>query len=116
MEKQNKFGVKVGDVFYASYGYSMCLNSFYQVIEVLGTTKVRVRETLTKTTSHDGYGQQGYEKMMYGVFDLDREPLDKMVQISKYDKRPYIKISNYKHAYLLPENRYDEEFWFDYMD
>jgi hypothetical protein len=54
--------------------------------------------------------------MVYGFFDLDREPLDKMVQISKYDKRPYIKINDYKHAYLLPENRYDEEFWFDYMD
>lgn len=114
--KQNKFGVKVGDIFYAPHGYSMCLNSFYQVVEVLGTTKIRVRETLKRTTSHDGYGQQGCEKMVYGFFNLEREPLDKMVKISKYDNRPFIKINDYEFAYLISPERYDDEYWFDYLD
>ena len=116
MEKQNKFGVKVGDVFHSSHGYSMCLNSFYQVVEVLGTTKVRVKRLLKRVTSDDGYGQQGHEKMVYGMFDTREDSLDKMVQKASYSDKPFIKINNYEIAFLMNEDEYDESFWFDYMD
>ncbi len=113
MEKQNKFGVKVGDVFHSSHGYSMCLNSFYQVVEILGTTKIRVRELCKRVTRDDGYGQQGHEKMVYGLFRDDYK-IDKMVQ--QYNGTPFIKINNYEFAYLISPERYDDEHWFDYMD
>ena len=43
-EKKNKFGVKVGDYFSASWGYEQTNVDFFQVIALVGETSVRVRE------------------------------------------------------------------------
>lgn len=45
-EKVNKFGVKVGDLFSASWGYDQTNNDFFQVIELVGESSVRVREVV----------------------------------------------------------------------
>ena len=42
--KVNKFGVKVGDIFSASWGFEQTNNDFFQVVELVGTSSVRVRE------------------------------------------------------------------------
>lgn len=44
MEKTNKFGVKVGDLFYTSWGYDQTNVEFFQVIALVGESSVRVRE------------------------------------------------------------------------
>ena len=43
-EKKNVFGVKVGDIFSASWGYEQTNNDFFQVIALVGEKFVRVRE------------------------------------------------------------------------
>lgn len=43
-EKVNKYGVKVGDLFSASWGYDQTQTDFFQVIALVGETSVRVRE------------------------------------------------------------------------
>lgn len=43
-EKKNVFGVKVGDIFSASWGYEQTNNDFFQVIALVGKKSVRVRE------------------------------------------------------------------------
>lgn len=43
-EKKNVFGVKVGDIFSASWGYEQTNNNFFQVIALVGEKSVRVRE------------------------------------------------------------------------
>lgn len=40
----NKFGVKVGDFFSASWGYEQTNADFFQVVELVGASSVRVRE------------------------------------------------------------------------
>ena len=40
----NKFGIKVGDLFHASWGYDQTNNDFFQVIALVGESSVRVRE------------------------------------------------------------------------
>lgn len=42
----NKFGVKVGDFFSASWGYEQTQADFFQVIALVGASSVRVREVL----------------------------------------------------------------------
>ena len=42
--KTNKFGVKVGDFFSASWGYEQTNADFFQVVELVGASSVRVRE------------------------------------------------------------------------
>lgn len=43
-EKKNIYGVKVGDIFSASWGYEQTNNDFFQVIALVGEKSVRVRE------------------------------------------------------------------------
>ena len=43
-EKVNKYGVKVGDLFSASWGYEQTNVDFFQVIALVGESSVRVRE------------------------------------------------------------------------
>ena len=43
-EKVNKYGVKVGDIFSASWGYDQTNVDFFQVIALVGESSVRVRE------------------------------------------------------------------------
>ena len=43
-EKQNKYGVKVGDIFSASWGYEQTNVDFFQVISLAGESSVRVRQ------------------------------------------------------------------------
>lgn len=41
--KKNKYGVQVGDIFSASWGYEQTNVDFFQVVELVGTSSVRVR-------------------------------------------------------------------------
>ncbi len=48
--KENKYGVKVGDLFSASWGYEQTNVDFFQVIALVGETSVRVREVYPQMT------------------------------------------------------------------
>lgn len=48
--KANKYGVKVGDLFSASWGYDQTNVDFFQVIALVGETSVRVREVYPQMT------------------------------------------------------------------
>ena len=52
-EKKNVFGVKIGDVFSASWGYEQTNNDFFQVIALVGEKSVRVREVNPPIISRD---------------------------------------------------------------
>ena len=112
----HKYGIKVGDVFHSSHGYNMTINDFYKVVEVLGFSKIRVRALKRQTTTDDGYNQCGHEKMVYDKFDEREHALTKIVQKSNYNYKPYIKISDYEHAYLMKPEEYDKEYYFNYLD
>lgn len=43
-KKENIYGVKVGDIFCASWGYEQTNNDFFQVVALVGEKSVRVRE------------------------------------------------------------------------
>lgn len=43
-EKKNAYGVKIGDIFSASWGYEQTNNNFFQVVALVGEKSVRVRE------------------------------------------------------------------------
>ena len=50
-ETVNKYGVKVGDLFRASWGYEQTNNDFFQVVELVGASSVRVREVYPEIVS-----------------------------------------------------------------
>lgn len=68
-EKSNKFGVKVGDFFHMSWGYEQTNNDFFQVVELVGTTSVRIREVNPPiiSRSSEGYAPMAEDR----VYKLD---------------------------------------------
>lgn len=51
-KKVNKFGVKVGDVFFESWGYEQTNIDFWQVVELKGTTQI-VLKAINKEVVRD---------------------------------------------------------------
>ena len=52
-EVVNKYGVKVGDLFYCSWGYEQTNVDFFQVISLVGESSVRIREVAPKRISEE---------------------------------------------------------------
>lgn len=53
-EKTNKYGVKVGDIFYSSWGYEQTNVDFFQVVALVGECSVRVREVRPQMINEKG--------------------------------------------------------------
>ena len=117
MEIRNKYGVKVGDIFHSVWGYNMINHDFYKVIKLKGTTQVVVRRLKTITTRDDGYGQCGWLKMV-DEFDENPHFNEKIIKkvLLNYDSTQKIKITEWQTAYIMPKEKYDDEFYFDYLD
>lgn len=54
--KANKYGVKVGDIFSASWGWEQTNVNFFQVIALCGEQSVRVREVHPEIIREDATG------------------------------------------------------------
>lgn len=70
-EKKNKFGVVVGDIFSASWGYEQTNNDFFQVIALVGTQSVRVRQVNPVMISADAVSGMSEDR----TFKISRELL-----------------------------------------
>lgn len=67
----NKFGVKVGDFFSASWGWEQTNVNFFQVIELVGTSSVRVREVYPKMIEEEGISGMSADR----TYDLSNKEL-----------------------------------------
>ena len=54
-EPVNKYGVKVGDVFYESWGWEQTNIDFWQVVELKGTTQIILRAINSKIVESVGF-------------------------------------------------------------
>ncbi len=57
--KKNKYGVQVGDIFEATWGYEQTNVDFFQVVELVGSSSVRVREVYPERIKEDYAGYNG---------------------------------------------------------
>lgn len=69
--KSNKFGVKVGDFFSASWGYEQTNVDFFQVIALVGETSVRVREVYPRMIEETGISGMSADR----TYDLSNKEL-----------------------------------------
>ncbi len=67
---ENKFGVKVGDIFSASWGYEQTNVNFFQVIALVGSSSVRVREVYPPMINENGYGMCADRVYKTGGLDI----------------------------------------------
>ena len=67
----NKFGVHVGDIFSASWGWEQTNNDFFQVIALVGESSVRVREVNLPLIDRTGISGMSEDR----TFQITRELL-----------------------------------------
>jgi len=114
MEKVNKFGVSVGDIFKASWGYDQTNINFFQVIALVGKCSVRVREVYPELISEQAYGAMSRTcvfKLTHemlppvdrSLFIVDQEKGD-IKRLKSWDKdgvsNPLFDLKSYAHARL----------------
>lgn len=111
-EKANKYGVKVGDIFSASWGWEQTNNDFFQVVELVGESSVRVREvylpciesSVVSPMSEDRTFQLTHELLpaaSSSVFIDNQERGDLKRLTATYDGTgAKFKLANYTSAYL----------------
>lgn len=105
----NKYGVRVGDIFCASWGYDQTNVDFFQVVALVGESSVRVREVLPTITEEEacGYMAANYTYALThdilpaadrSLFINDQERGD--VKRLKGNGYPAFKVSSYADATL----------------
>ena len=116
-EKKNVYGVEVGDIFSASWGYEQTNNNFFQVVALVGEKSVRVREVHPTIISREptcGMAEDRVYKLTkeilppakHSVFIKDQENGDvKRIKPGYYKdpeearKHCYFDLSSYASAY-----------------
>ena len=101
---ERKHGVKVGDVFYTSWGYEQTNVDFFQIIELRGASSALVRQVHLELDEEDVISGMSADRSYKipdkllpparsSVFIADQEHGDlRRIQISKYDGKPFFKV------------------------
>ena len=109
----NKYGVKVGDIFCATWGYDQTNNDFFQVIALVGETSVRVREVVPPVISSKATSWASEDRVVktsdigmlppspFSVFIKDQEHGDvkRLKSFKKDGSCPQFKLSSFADAY-----------------
>lgn len=110
VEKKNEHGVKVGDLFYASWGYDQTNINIFQVVELVGKQSVRVKEVCPKVEKQEfGFMCRDVSFTVtnkplpatdYSVFIKNQKDGDlKRIQKSGLDGSVYFKLDTFANAY-----------------
>lgn len=70
-ETVNKFGVQVGDIFSASWGYEQTNVDFFQVVALVGAQSVRVRQVYPEITAESAVSPMSEDR----TYKISRELL-----------------------------------------
>lgn len=127
-DKANKFGVKVGDLFRAPWGYEQTNVDFFQVIELVGESSVRVREVYPEMIEDKAVGPMASDrtyrtntngkllpKAVSSVFIKDQDKGDiKRLRSSDKDgiSNPFFKLDSFAWARLCGETAKGYESWY----
>jgi len=124
--KKNKFGVQVGDIFSASWGYDQTQTDFFQVVELVGELSVRVREVYPRMIEEDAVSPMSADRTYkitrdilppapHSVFieDQERGDIKRLKSYDKDGKRPEFRLSSFAYAQLCEsETKTTYESWY----
>ena len=116
-KKVNQYGVEVGDIFYDSYGYDATYYTFYEVTDILGKSKVKVRELAKEPGKTEGYGPCDWTiRPAKGKYRT--EPVEKIVKKASYMKDDGTKnnlviggVFRDSHAFYVDRDKAFNEDW-----
>lgn len=127
-EKVNKYGIKVGDMFVASWGYEQTNLNYYQVTEIVGSEYVMVSEVYpveicdeavsgmsrnVKILDPRGHMLEKKKGWCCGIEDNEKGTKKKIIKLSYNGQDDYmIKIDSCIRAYIQRGDRTYYESWY----
>ena len=108
-KKENIYGVKVGDIFCASWGYEQTNNDFFQVIALVGKQSVRVREVHPEIINCDPISGMS-EDRVYKITSEILQPAPSSVFIKDQENGDLKRI---KPGYFQDEEEAKKHCYFD---
>ena len=119
-KKVNELGIKVGDIFYMSWGYEQTNVDFFRVKELKGKTQVVLQEVYLKITEEDvcsgmsadrKYDKQNYSLVKNSCFvkDNDNGMIKKVLGTKE---NPYLNMTSYANAYLYHGEKLYESWYY----
>lgn len=120
LKQENKLGIKVGDIFYCSWGYEQTNVDFFQVVALKGKTQVVIKEVSLESEEIDNISGMSRD-VKYNVNKV--KVLDKTTFVKDNDKGmikkvcgtkecPYLNISSYANAYLYNGKKLYESWYY----
>ena len=114
-QKVNKYGVKVGDLFYSSWGYDQTNIDFFQVVALVGASSVRVREVFPRSERLDAYTDGSTRDCYYNdgkllppapysvhINDQERGDLKRLKSYAADGiSNPLFSVASYANAYYV---------------
>lgn len=101
--KANKFGVKVGDFFSASWGWEQTNVNFFQVIALVGESSVRVREVYPEMIEEEAVSGMSADR----TYNLDSSkilpPAPHTVFIKDQEKGDLKRLKSYRQDGTQPQ-------------
>ena len=119
-KNENYLGIKVGDIFYMSWGYEQTNNDFFVVKELKGSTMVVLQEVVLRLSKEEGIGSMSsdryydincYEISKNSCFvkDNDKGMLKKILGTKEC---PYINMTSYANAYKYNGEKLYESWYY----
>lgn len=113
-EAVNKYGVKVGDLFCSSWGYDQTNIDFFQVIALVGSSSVRVRQVCPRSDRVRSYSDGSTEDIYYNdgellppaqyhgfITDNENGDLKRLKSYRQGGSMPQFKLTSYADAYKV---------------
>lgn len=96
----NEFGVKIGDLFYASWGYEQTNIDFFQVIALKGSKSVLIREVYPNKKTEKAVSDMS-RNISFEVTNELLKPLDRSVFVKDNERGDMKRISGTKDSYHI---------------
>lgn len=116
----NELGIKVGDIFYMSWGYEQTNVDFFRVKELRGKTQVVLQEVYLEMTEETGisgmsadrkYNIKNYSLVKRPTFIQDNEK-GTIKKVLGTKERPYLNMSSYANAYKYDGQKLYESWYY----
>ena len=114
-------GIKIGDIFYCTWGYEQTNISMFQVVKLCGKTSVVLREVKLEVEKQFGDSKNMYCQRTYKIphkilspvneeysFFYDVNNKEKQKQVQHFENgENFIKLDTYAYAYLYTGQKLD---------
>ena len=119
-EKINDLGIKVGDIFYMSWGYEQTNVDFFRVKELKGKTQVVLQEVYLKVKEESAYSgmsaDRKYDGQEYSIVEnscfVEDNEKGMIKKVLGTKENPYINMASYANAYLYHGEKLYESWYY----